>query len=144
MSFAVDVNLLLYASDASSAEHAKAHEFIARCVGGTELFCLTWPTVMAFLRMSTHSAIFKRPLSIQQANGNISALLALPHVRVLSELEGFWQVYRDITADVPTRGNLVPDAHVAALLRQHGVKVIYTHDKDFRKFSHLDVRDPLV
>jgi hypothetical protein len=38
----------------------------------------------------------------------------------------------------------VPDAHLAALLRQHGVKKLYTHDRDFLKFSFLDVRDPLA
>jgi predicted nucleic acid-binding protein len=48
-----------------------------------------------------------------------------------------------VTKNVPTRGNLVPDAHLAALLSQHGVVTLCTHDRDFRKFSFLDVRDPL-
>ena len=46
-----------------------------------------------------------------------------------------------MTTEVPTRGNLVPDAHLASI---HGIKTLYTHDRDFRKFSFLDVRDPLV
>lgn len=62
---------------------------------------------------------------------------------VLVNIKGFWNAYRTTTAEVPTRGNLVPDAHLAALLRQHGVKTLYTHDRDFLKFSFLDVRDPL-
>ncbi len=74
---------------------------------------------------------------------NIETLLNLPHARFLSEEDGFWNIYRAATAEVPTRGNLVPDAHLAALLRQHGVKTLYTHDRDFLKFSSLDVRDPL-
>jgi predicted nucleic acid-binding protein len=49
-----------------------------------------------------------------------------------------------MTADVPTRGNLVPDAHLAAILRQHGMKKLYSHDRDFLKFSFLDVRDPII
>ena len=69
--------------------------------------------------------------------------LPLLHARFLSEGEGFWDVYRATTAEVPTRGNLVPDAHLAALLRHHGVKTLYTHDRDFLKFPFLDVRDPL-
>jgi predicted nucleic acid-binding protein len=44
---------------------------------------------------------------------------------------------------VPTRGNLVPDAHLAAVLRDNGIAAIYTNDRDFRKFAFLDVRDPL-
>jgi hypothetical protein len=63
---------------------------------------------------------------------------------LLSEEEGFWEVYRATTAEVATRGNLVPDVHLAALLRHHGVKTIYTNDRDFLKFSFLDVRNPFV
>lgn len=78
---------------------------------------------------------------------NVEALLALPHCRVIGENDGghgdFWSTYREITADVPARGNLVPDAHLAAILRCNGVAILYTHDRDFRKFSFLDVRDPL-
>jgi len=44
---------------------------------------------------------------------------------------------------VPTRGNLVPDTQLAALLHLHGIRVLYTHDRDFLKFPFLTVRDPL-
>ena len=98
---------------------------------------------MSYLRIATHPAIFDRPLSPEEANGNIEALLGVPHARFLAEEEGFWDVYRDTIREVPTRGNLVPDAHLAALLRQHGILTLYTRDRDFRKFGFLDVRDPL-
>lgn len=143
MSYAVDVNLLLYASDAGCAQHAAARDFLESCAADNELFCLGWPTVMGYLRMATHPSIFSRPLAPDEAIRNIESLLALPQVRVLSEGEDFWRHYRAVTADVPTRGNLVPDAHLAALLHQHGVKRLYSHDRDFRKFSFLDLRDPL-
>jgi toxin-antitoxin system PIN domain toxin len=108
-----------------------------------EVFTVGWSTVMGYLRIATHPAIFDRPLSPDEAMANIEMLLNLPQVRFLSEEEGFWNAYRATTAEVPTRGNLVPDDHLAALLRQHGVKTPYTHDRDFPKFSFLDVRDPL-
>ena len=117
MSFAVDVNILLYASDSGSALHERASGFLRGCVSGDEVFCLGWVTVMSYLRMSTHPAIFARPLSHEDAASNVEALLSTPRCRILSEEEGFWEVYRQVTADVPTRGNLVPDAHLAALLR---------------------------
>jgi hypothetical protein len=63
---------------------------------------------------------------------------------VLSENEGFLEIYREVTSDFPVRGNLVPDAHLAALLRQHGVHRIYTNDADFRKFAFLEVRNPFT
>jgi hypothetical protein len=143
MSFGVDVNILLYASDSSRPQHAKAAEFLQGCVHRREVFCVAWVTLMSYLRMATHPAIFERPLSHEQAARNVESLLDLPHCRVLAEDEGFWTIYREITGDVPTRGNLVPDAHLAAILRQHGVRVICTHDRGFRKFPFLEVRDPI-
>lgn len=144
MSFGIDVDILLYASDGSSPLHDKAVEFLYQWASGREVFCLAWVTVMSYVRMATHPSIFDRPLTHEDAARNIDALLATPSCRVIAEEEGFWDVYREIAKDVPTRGNLVPDAHLAALLSQHGVVKLYTHDRDFRKFSFLDVSDPLV
>jgi len=75
---------------------------------------------------------------------DIESLLGLPRVRVLSEGEGFLEIYREVTALFPVRGNLVPDAHLAALLLQHGVRRLYTVDRDFRKFDFLEVADPFA
>jgi toxin-antitoxin system PIN domain toxin len=144
MSFGIDVNILLYASDTSSAEHSKAKAFLDQCAKGDEVFCLGWLTLMSYLRMSTHPAIFAKPLAHADAVRNVEALMSLPHCRVIGEEPGFWEFYLRVTEDVPTRGNLVPDAHLAALLKQHGVKTLHTRDKDFRKFSFLQVRDPLA
>ena len=99
---------------------------------------------MSYLRIATHPSIFDHPLTPSEAMANIETLLNLPHTRFLSEDEGFWDIYQELTREVPTRGNLVPDAHLAAILRQHGMKKLYTHDRDFLKFALLDVHDPLV
>jgi hypothetical protein len=144
MSFGIDVNILLYASDAGSPLHDKAAEFLQRCANGREAFCVAWVTLMSYLRMATHPAVFARPLTHQDAARNIEALLATPSCRVIAEEDGFWDVYREVAKEVSPRGNLVPDAHLAALLSQHGVVKLFTHDRDFRKFSFLDVRDPLA
>lgn len=97
---------------------------------------------MGYLRLTTGKVLLVTPLSPAHALENIEALLQLPHTRVLAEQEGFLDVYREVTQGMEVRGNLVPDAHLAALLRQHGVTVLYTRDTDFRKFSFLDVRNP--
>ena len=144
MSYAIDVDILLYASDAESPLHARASAFLRQCVSGREVFCVAWPSLMSYLRMATHPAIFSRPLAHEEAARNVEALLAVPHCRAIGEEEGFWDRYREVTREVPTRGNLVPDAHLAALLSQHGIVTLYTHDRDFRKFEFLEVRDPLA
>lgn len=144
MSFSCDVNVLLYASDASSPVHERARGFLKQAAAGGELFCLAWPTVMSYLRIATHSAIFSAPLTPAEALRNVEALAALPHVRLLAEEAGFLDVYREVTTGFPVRGKLVPDAHLVALLRQHGVRTLYTRDGDFRKFPFVDVRDPFA
>ncbi len=63
-------------------------------------------------------------------------------MRLLAEEDGFLDVYREVTGGFPVLGNLVPDAHLAALLKQHGVRTLYTRDADFPKFRFLEVRDP--
>ena len=144
MSYAIDVNILLYASDADSPMHERASAFLRLCVSNREVFCVAWPSLMSYLRMATHPAIFSRPLAHEEAARNVEALLAVPHCRAIGEEEGFWDRYREVTREVPTRGNLVPDAHLAALLIQHGVVTLYTHDRDFRRFDFLEVTDALV
>lgn len=142
MSYSLDANVLLYASDRSSERHDAARRFLESCAAGPEVLCLTWPTLMSYLRVATHPSIFSAPLSPEEALGNVTALLTLPHVRAVSELDGFVDAYNHVAGDVTVRGNLVPDAHVAAILFQHGVRTLYSNDRDFRKFESLDVRDP--
>lgn len=144
MSYSADVNLLLYASDRSSPHYQAAFRFLQGRRSDPELFCIAWPTLMSYLRIATHPSIFAEPLSPTEALDNVAALLALRQVRALSEQEGFLKVYREVAGSFPVRGNLVPDAHLAAILRQHGVKTLYTSDVDFRRFDSLEIRDPLA
>jgi hypothetical protein len=142
VSFSIDANVLLYASDTESVYAGRAKAFLVERAGGSDIFYLSWPTIMSYLRIATHPGVFREPLSPDEAMGNIQRLLDLPHVRTLGEGDGFWEVYRGVAGSFPLRGNAVPDAHVAALLRHHGVSVIYTNDADFKRFSFLTVVNP--
>lgn len=99
---------------------------------------------MGYLRVATHPSIFAAPLTPEEALNNIAALLALPHARVVSELDGFMDAYTHVTDNMAVRGNLVPDAQVAAILFQNGVRTLYSNDRDFRKFESLEVRNPFA
>ena len=144
MSAAIDVNVLLVASDTASPLHQRAAAFLEGCAAGRDVLYLAWSTVVSYLRISTHLAIFANPLQPEEAAQNAEALLRLPHVRTLAEEDGFWDLYREVTKGMPIRGNDVPDAHLTTLLRQHGVSTLYTNDRDFRKFDFLTVRDPFA
>jgi toxin-antitoxin system PIN domain toxin len=142
VSYSLDVNVLLYASDRSSSRHASARAFLASCAARPDVLCLSWPTLMAYLRIATHPRVFEVPLTPEEAIDNLGALLALPQARVVAEQDGFMAAYAHVTADMSVRGNLVPDAHLAAILFQNGVRTLYSNDRDFRKFASLEVRDP--
>jgi uncharacterized protein len=144
MSSAIDVNVLLFASDSASPLHERAAKFLEHCAEGPDVLYLAWPTVMSYLRIATHPAVFASPLTPDEASRNVETLLRLPHVRTLAEEDGFWDLYREVTKKMPTRGIDVPDAHLATLLRQHGVATLYTNDRDFRRFDFLKVRDPFA
>lgn len=144
MSAVIDVNPLLYASDTSSPFHDVALAFVERLAVGPELIYLFWPTAMAYLRIATHPSIFASPLSSREAMANLTALLGRPHIRSPGEDVGFWATYVTVADGVSPRGNLVPDAHLVALMRANGVGRIWTRDRDFRKFDGLEVLDPFA
>ncbi|MGQ0679098.1 MAG: TA system VapC family ribonuclease toxin [Actinomycetota bacterium] len=139
MSYCVDSNVLLYATDLTSPHYPPAAESLKRLAQKTEIVYLFWPVLMSYLRVSTHPSIFASPLSPVEAADNIKALLALPHVRSPGEEPGFWESYSSVVAGQSVRGNLVPDAHIVALMRQHGVAVIWSEDRDFRRFDGVTV-----
>lgn len=85
--------------------------------------------------------MFAAPLTPDEATSNVERLLALPHVQAPGEQERFWSSYRR-AADPSVRGNLVPDAHVVAVMHENGASAIWTHDRDFRRFDGVEVRDP--
>ena len=144
MSATVDVNVLLYASDESSAFHSQAKALLVRLGKEPDLLYLFWPVVMGYLRISTHPAMFRRPLSMETAIGNVDRLLTLAHARTAGEGPRFWPVYHETTAGFAVRGNLVPDAHLVSLMRENGVGTLWSHDRDFRRFPGVRVEDPFA
>lgn len=144
MSSTIDVNVLLYSSDESSPFHAKATDLLKRLAEGPEILYLFWPVLLGYLRVGTHSAIFPRPLSVETATKNIEQLLDLPHARTTGEHDDFWRTYTATTSNAVVAGNLVPDAHLVALMRENEVTTLWSHDRDFRKFEGITVRDPFA
>lgn len=142
MSQTFDANILVYASNELDPQTARARRLLLRLASGPELVVLFWPVVMAYLRIATHPSIFPHPLTPTIAEKNIESLLARPHVRAAGELSDHWSAYRRVSAELPVRGNLVPDAHLVALMHQHGVGTVWSRDRDLRKFANVTVKDP--
>lgn len=144
MTLALDVNLLAYASDGASPFQERAEQAINGLAQGNESVYIFWPVVLGYLRISTNAQAFRTPLAFDRALGNIDRLLALPHFRSGSERDGFLAVLEEVSSETPLRGNLISDAHIVALMRQHGISTIWTHDRDFRKFDGIRIVDPFA
>ena len=143
MTAALDVNVLVYASLIDSPEYERANGLLQRLVAGPELLYLFWPVLLGYMRIATNPAILSAAGTPAEIADNIGQMLARPHVRAPGEAPGFWEIFRGTAGD-HTRGDLVTDAHIAALMRQHGVRRIYTRDRDFRRFDGIEPVDPFA
>jgi hypothetical protein len=144
VSYTLDVNVLLYASDTDSHFHEPARALVDRTAAGPEIAYLFWPTIIGYMRLVTHPSIVPRPLSADVAADNMEQLLGQPHIQSPGEQEAFWRRFREVAADALPTGNLISDAHIVALMRENGVRTIWTHDRDYRRFSGIEVRDPFA
>jgi len=143
LSAAIDTNILLYAANSSSESFETARDLVERLALGPDLLYLFWPVAMGFLRLSTNPAVIDNPLSPSEALSSLTDLIERNNVRTPGEAPDFLAIYRE-TAWAGTRGKDVTDAHIAALMRQHGVNTIYTRDRDFRRFDGIRVENPLA
>ena len=138
---AVDANVLVYAAHDGHPLQGRARALLQGLIDDGVLF-LPWPVLLAFMRISTHPRVFENPLTHHEAMTMVERLVELPSVRTLCETPTFWRSYRAAVTGVRISGNLVSDAHVAALLLANGVPRLYTNDTDFLRFEFLDVRNP--
>ncbi len=141
MSVSVDANILIYAANVRDPMHGTARALVERLSAGPDLLYLFWPTILAYLRVTTNPRALQEPLPSRQAIENVEGLLRLPNVVTPAEGSTFWSTYL-ASGGRDSRGNSVPDTHLATLMRENGVRILYSRDRDFRRFDFLEVRDP--
>jgi hypothetical protein len=141
----VDTNVLVYAADRGCPEHARCRQLLEGWRAQKMPWYTTWGVLYEFLRVTTHARVFRKPWAPAQAWSFVAALLASPALGLLSETPRHAEVAAGVLAEVPeVRGNLIHDAHTAILMREHGIRHIYTRDSDFHRFPFLEVVDPLT
>jgi toxin-antitoxin system PIN domain toxin len=142
--FVVDTNVLIYAANRSCPEHTQCFKLLRTWRTQPGGWFVTWGILYGFMRVVSHPRVLPNPWPVKAAWGFVESLLASPGLDILTETELHDEVCADTIREVPQlAGNLVPDLQIAVLMREHGVKVIYTRDSDFHRFPHLEVRDPL-
>jgi toxin-antitoxin system PIN domain toxin len=137
----VDANVLLYAVDERSAHHREAVTWLDRSLSENEAVGFAWVVVLAFLRLSTHPAIFPSPLAPEDALDVVRRWLAQPAATVVEPTPKHLDVLADLLASLGTGGNLVSDAHLAALALEHRSELV-SYDADFDRFPGVRRRLP--
>lgn len=138
----VDANILLYAEDAVSPHHEKAREWWDGQLSGAAPVCLCWTVVSAFIRISTNPRVFETPLSIKQASSRVDSWFKQPCVRMVTPTDRHWEIFRKLLNEGQATGNLVTDAHLAALAMEYGCQIA-SADADFARFPKLKWVNPL-
>lgn len=139
---AVDTSILVYAHRSETDLHAPATTALVTLAEGVvpwglPVFCIT-----EFLRVVTHRRVFSPPSTVSQALGFVDDVIASPVCRVVRPGPEFLRVLTETARAADARGNLMFDAQIAALCREHGIASVLTNDRDFERFEHVRVRYP--
>jgi toxin-antitoxin system PIN domain toxin len=137
----VDANILLYAEDSQSPRHEAARTWWDGQLSGSAPVCLCWTVINAFIRIGTNPRVYEVPLTLDQAVSRVTGWLAQPCVRIIAPTSRHWQVFGKLLRDSHAIGNLVTDAHLAALAVEHGC-AFYSTDADFARFRGLKWINP--
>jgi toxin-antitoxin system PIN domain toxin len=138
----LDANLLLYAVHREADRHDAARTWLSEQLNGSRRVGIPWTSVGAFLRISTHPRAFPRPLSPVTAWERVTDWLSAPVVWVPEPGSEHARILGELIARYDIRGNLVPDAMLAALAIEHGLTLCST-DTDFARFTELSWETPL-
>jgi len=138
----VDANVLLYAVDTSSPFHESAKDWLESSLNEPARVGLPWASLLAFQRISTHPRAAVSPLSPSQAWSFVADWLDAETTWVPVPGERHAEIIRDLVVAGDLRGNLVTDAHLAALAIEHGVGICST-DSDFARFPQIAWVNPI-
>jgi toxin-antitoxin system PIN domain toxin len=138
----VDSNLLLYAFDAGARYHGRARSWLESVLDSSEQVGFAWVTLLAFVRIGTNPSALSRALSLEEATTILSSILERRNTILLHPGERHWSLLRQLLVNSQARGDLVTDAHLAALAIEHGATVCTT-DRDFARFPGLRWQNPL-
>jgi uncharacterized protein len=141
---AVDTNILVYAHREDASFHTAAYQRVAELAEGSAIWAIPWPCLHEFLAVVTHPRIYAPPTPLERALDQVEAWLESPTLLMLAETAMHWPALRPMLAAARIAGPQVHDARVAALCRQHGVRELWSADRDFGRFAGITVTNPLT
>lgn len=141
---AVDTNILVYAHRAESEWHDRAAACVRELAEGRAPWAIPWPCIHEFLAISTHSRIWDPPTPPETALDQVDAWIGSPSLVLLAEGSEHWSELRTQIEAGRIAGPRIHDARIAALCLAHGVRELWTADRDFGRFASLATTNPLA
>jgi toxin-antitoxin system PIN domain toxin len=141
---AVDTNILVYAHRFDSPFNQTAFERITELANGTAAWAIPWPCLHEFLNVVTNPRVFASPTPLERAVHQIDIWLESPSLTLLTESPTHWATLHSLLLGGQIVGPRVHDARIMALCLQHGVRELWSLDRDFSRFAGVKVVNPLV
>src|SRR5204863_4745253 len=129
----VDTNILVYAHRPDSPFHQAAHRSLAELVESGNRWAIPWPCIHEFIAIVTHPKVYAPPSTLPEAISQVEAWLECPTLEAIGETREHWSVLKSALLTGNIRGPMIHDARVAAICVQHGVKLLWTQDRDFSR-----------
>ena len=141
---AIDTNLLVFAHRGNAPHHQAALAALQPVLEGASPWALPWPCVHEFISIATHHGIYKPASTLPEALGFLERLFDSPQLHLLAESPDYFEKLRVLALAARVSGPRIHDARIAALCLHHGVRELWTADRDFSMFPKLKTRNPLV
>ncbi|MDP9822976.1 type II toxin-antitoxin system VapC family toxin [Nocardioides massiliensis] len=136
----VDANVLLYAVNSDARHHEASRTWLDRALGGGDSVGLSWMALLAFVRIATKGGLFPHPLTVEDAMAQVGEWLDQPGAHLVQPGRAHAAILSRLLRH-GGGGNLVNDAHLAALAVEHRADVV-SYDTDFARFDEVAWRRP--
>jgi toxin-antitoxin system PIN domain toxin len=137
-----DVNVLLYAHREHMVDHERYRAWLQEQLAGSEPFGVSEFVLSSVVRIATNPRMFERPSTIEEALVFSEQIRAAPSSVIITSGSRHWEIFERLCREADVRGDLVPDAYLAALAIESGSELM-TADRDFARFPGLRWRHPL-
>jgi len=141
---AIDTNILVYAHRVDSVWHERADRCVAELAESGKPWAIPWPCIHEFLAIVTHPKIYVPPTPVATAVKQVECWLECPSLCLLAETREHWKALKSAVAAGKLTGPMIHDARIAAICRQHGVKTLWSADRDFSRMAGPPVVNPLL
>ena len=137
----LDVNVLVYAFRQDSVKHEECRDWLSKQIRNRNGLVLIDIVLVGFLRICTHSKIFREPSSISEATNFLTVMISNPNVTLTSSTPETWHMFSRILDKTNVQGNKISDAWLAAIAMERNLTLIST-DSDFNLFPNLKLLNP--